>query len=102
MSPNKRVGSPLQKGGSLAAFLESADSEGSATSTADLLGAGGRSSSPTAQDRLRLQVLSLMFTCRLPVLSVPAHFPIYMCGESERLHSMIVVLVLAKHWSPLL
>ncbi|KAL0029268.1 hypothetical protein WJX79_006326 [Trebouxia sp. C0005] len=48
---SNRVGSPLQKGGSLAAFLESADSEGSATSTADLLGAGGRSSSPTAQDR---------------------------------------------------
>ncbi len=51
VSPNKRGGSSLQKGGSLAALMESAESEGSVTSTAGLLGAGGRSSSPTAQDR---------------------------------------------------
>jgi len=38
----------------------------------------------------------------MPVLSEPARFPIYICGESERLHPMIVVLVLAKHWLPLL
>ena len=47
VSPNKRGGSALQKGGSLAALMESAESEASVTST----GAGGRSSSPTAQDR---------------------------------------------------
>jgi hypothetical protein len=47
VSPNKRGGSALQKGGSLAALMEGAESEASVTST----GAGGRSSSPTAQDR---------------------------------------------------
>ncbi|KAL0039208.1 hypothetical protein WJX77_011442 [Trebouxia sp. C0004] len=51
VSPNKRGGSPLQKGGSLAALMEGPESEGSETFTAGL-GAGGRSSSPTAQDRL--------------------------------------------------
>ena len=51
VSPNKRGGSLLQKGGSLAALMESAESEGAVTSTAGLLGAGGRSSSPAAQDR---------------------------------------------------
>ncbi|KAL0047060.1 hypothetical protein WJX82_005420 [Trebouxia sp. C0006] len=51
VSPNKRSGSALQKGGSLAALMEGAESEGSVTSNAGLLGVGGRSSSPTAQDR---------------------------------------------------
>ena len=51
VSPSKRGGSALQKGGSLAALMEGGESEGSVTSTAGLLGAGARSSSPTPQDR---------------------------------------------------
>lgn len=47
VSPKRRGGSPLQKSGSLGALM----SEGSVTSTAGLLQAIGRSSSPIAQDR---------------------------------------------------
>ena len=51
VSPKRRGGSPLQKGGSLAALMEGAESEGSVTSTAGLLQAIGLSSRQIAHDR---------------------------------------------------
>ena len=52
VSPKRTGGSPLQKGGSLAALLDIAESEDSVTSsTAGLLQAGAVTSSPTATDR---------------------------------------------------
>lgn len=52
VSPRKRGGSPLQKGASLAALLDIANSEDSMTSsTAGLLQADGVTSSPEADDR---------------------------------------------------
>ena len=52
VSPKKRGGSPLQKGASLAALLDIAESQDSVTSsTAGLLQAGVATSSPKTDDR---------------------------------------------------
>lgn len=51
VSPKKRGGAGLQKGGSLAALMEIAESEDSVTSTAGLLQAGGTTSSATPDNR---------------------------------------------------